>query len=240
MGSAFFELHKDLPREGPGDRESLDWALSHVEIPKDGAILDAACGPGADIADLLEYVPGGRVTAIDRHRPFVEAASKACAGDDRVSIVEGDMGAPPSGPYDLIWCAGALYFLGVEAGLNAWRDLLSPSGAIAFSEPLFFVEDPSAAAKAFWGNHPTGHYDDVLGAVKAAGFEVTAYRKLPDAAWEAYYEPQEERIAMLRRTAGADLTKVLDEAEEEVSGWRKCRTETGYGQFVVVPSDSAV
>ncbi|NCU20797.1 class I SAM-dependent methyltransferase, partial [Candidatus Falkowbacteria bacterium] len=39
--AAFFLLHSGLEREGPGDRESLDWAMGVAGIGPDAAVLDA-------------------------------------------------------------------------------------------------------------------------------------------------------------------------------------------------------
>ena len=230
--SAFFELHKDLPREGPGDTESLNWALAQVNLPASGRILDAACGPGADLTDLLAHVPSGEVVGVERHAPFVEAARRR-APHAQIQVFQGDMAAPPNGPYDLIWCAGALYFVGVEPGLSAWRAHLADGGVVVFSEPLFFTEDPSAEAVAFWGKDPVGHREDVLSSIDAAGYALITDRKLPDAAWEAYYGPQDARVQQLRAGADEALTKVLDQADCEARSWRALRQETGYGQFVV-------
>jgi hypothetical protein len=44
---AFFHLHRDLPREGPGCRDDLDRALAFAEIPRGARVLDAGCGSGA-------------------------------------------------------------------------------------------------------------------------------------------------------------------------------------------------
>ena len=30
----FFRLHDGLPREGPGDRATLDWALGHANLAR--------------------------------------------------------------------------------------------------------------------------------------------------------------------------------------------------------------
>ena len=72
-------------------------------------------------------------------------------------------------------------------------------------------------------------------AVASAGFDTLASRPLSDAAWEAYYAPMEARIAALRPTADAELLAVLDEGEQEISGWRAHREETGYWLSVVKP-----
>ena len=239
LPSEFFTLHKDLPREGPGDTESLEWTLSHIDLPRDGAILDAGCGPGADIADLLRFVPAGRVSGIDAHAPFIDAARDRHADNPQVSLVQGDMASPPDGPYDLIWCAGALYFLGIKAGLSAWKPHLKSGAHVIFSEPLYFVDQPSDNAVEFWEGYPTGHLADVNGAITAAGYQLTAHRKLPDAAWEAYYKPMEQRIAKLRPEASDALHAVLDKAETEIAGWRDYKDETGYGQFIVTPNKTS-
>ena len=47
LGEAFFELHRDLPREGPGDDASTLRALGMcTELPERPEILDIGCGPG--------------------------------------------------------------------------------------------------------------------------------------------------------------------------------------------------
>lgn len=226
--SPFFQLHSDLPREGPGDRASLDWALDVAQIKSDARILDAACGPGADISGLLAHAPRGHVTALDRQSHFIDQVRAAHGDDPRVTPVVGDMGAPPGGPYDLIWCAGALYFLGVEAGLTAWRGALSPGGIVAFSEPAYFTDTPLDGARVFWGGHPTQTQPAIRAGVAAAGYQVLATAPLSDAGWEAYYTPMDARIAQLRATADPALTDVLDEAMREAALWRTHRAETGY------------
>ena len=233
MHPAFFVLHSDLPRQGPGSRESLDWALDRAGVPASGSILDAACGPGADIAGLLAHVPDGHVTAIDAHAPFVEEARANWGNDPRVTLVTGRMETPPGGPFDLIWCAGALYFLGVEAGLSGWRDHLKPGGVVAFSEPVFKIDSPSARAAGFWGGTTVGRPGDIAAAVDRAGFDALSWTYLDDAAWEAYYTPMEARIAKLRPDADASLTEMLDAGAEEAATWRACKDETGYALFVV-------
>jgi len=231
---AFFTLHRELPREGPGDRASLDWALGYVTLPDDARILDAGCGPGADVEGLLAATPRGTVLAVDTHPPFVERV-RARHPTDRVEARVVSM-AEVEGPFDLIWCAGALYLLGLEAGLAHFRARLPLGGYLAISHPGWFTAEPSAAARAFWEGEPATVLTpaELRVVVEQAGFEVLAGRPLPDAAWEAYYTPLEARIAALRPDAGPALTAVLDEAAREIETWRQVRAETGYTQFVAV------
>ena len=129
---AFLTLHRDLPREGPGEAADVAWAAKVAGVGSEARILDAACGPGGDITALLEVAPRGHVTACDRIAHFVAAARAAHLADPRVEVVQADM-TSLAGPFDLIWCAGAVYFLGVTEALTAWRPILAPGGAIAFS-----------------------------------------------------------------------------------------------------------
>lgn len=235
--AAFFALHDGLPREGPGDAESLDWALRLAAPPRDGALCDAGCGPGADIAGLLAHVPAGRVEAVELHEGFVRAAAARFAGQPRVTVRQGDM-ADLAGPYDLIWSAGALYFLGITAGLRRWRAALTPGGAVAFSEACWFTGAPSQRARAFWAAEYPQMTDQagITAQVRAAGYDVLGQRRLSDAAWEAYFQPMEQRIEELRPGADTALAVVLDAAEEEIAAWRACRHEFGYLLTVARPA----
>ncbi len=234
---AFLAFQQSLPRQGPGDRATQAFALRLLGAGRDQRICDAGCGTGADIAGLLDWAPGGSVLAIDTQPGFIEAAAKRHAGDPRVTARVMDMGTL-TGPFDLIWCAGALYFLGLEQGLGLFHAALAPEGAVVFSHPAFFTDTPSEAARAFWDGEETEIHGSaaLLDIVRAAGFDVLDATALPDAAWEAYYSPMEARIAKLRPGAGAELTSVLDAAAAETAAWRAVRSETGYLQVVAVPS----
>ena len=85
MTDAFFTLHADLPREGPGVPADVAWATDLAGVAPDARILDGGCGPGADIAALLAAAPRGRVVAVERHLPFVHAVNDAWGHDVRVT-----------------------------------------------------------------------------------------------------------------------------------------------------------
>ena len=236
MTDAFFEVHKDLPREGPGEPADIDWAMGLIRPAPDAAICDAGSGPGGDVPALLAHVPEGRVVAVDTHAPFIEQARTRFAGEPRVEPRVGDFSAL-GGPFDVIWCAGALYFLGVGEGLRAFRPALAEGGAVAFSYPCHFTDAPSDTAVAFWAEEglTAPARDDLFDQVRAAGFEPLGDRPIGPAAWEAYYGPMEARIARLRPGAGPDLSKALDEAEAEIAAWRAIKDETGYLLIVARP-----
>ena len=108
------------------------------------------------------------------------------------------------------------------------RDALTEGGVLAFSEPVFFTDSPSAEAIASWEGYPTQSRAGVLGAVQAAGFTVLGDRPVSAAGWEAYFQPQQARIAALRSDADARLTEMLDYCAAEAETWRKLQHETGY------------
>lgn len=230
---AFFTLHKDLEREGPGDAESIAWALSLASLSPAGAVLDAACGPGADLADLLAAVPEGHVTGLDKHAPFIEAARARLGNAQRLTLHVGSM-AEPGGPFDFIWCAGALYFLGIEQGLSLWQSALCPGGCVAFSEPVWTTDTPAAELKEFWaGYEGMTTIPGVEAAIARAGYKLLGQRLLPDTAWDAYYAPMKDRIRKLRETATDALHDVLDDAETEIRMRDAYPAEYGYAVFVV-------
>ncbi len=233
---AFLTIYADLAREGPGAAADVGWALSVAATPAQARICDAGCGSGADTVTLAKERPLAQIEAVDKITQFVEAARRRTAPfGARVQVREGDM-ADLSGPYDLIWCAGAIYFLGVSEGLRLWRKALAPSGAVAFSEPCLLPR-PSQAALAFWAaEYP--QITDVAGIrarVAAAGYRVLGEQMQVGDAWEAFYVPMGKRIAKLRPEASGALSEALDKAEAEIARWKAAPSEIAYALMVVAP-----
>ncbi|MEP5730243.1 MAG: class I SAM-dependent methyltransferase [Sulfitobacter sp.] len=232
---AFYQLHRDLPREGPGEAADIHWAAKVAGTQATAKIADVGCGPGGDIRTLLDVAPQGQITALDKTPHFVEAARAVWRDDGRVTVLKADM-ATIHNQYDMIWCAGAVYFMGVTEALTAWRKSLKPGGVVAFSELCWFTKTPSKRAQEYWEQYPA--MTDIPGVqtrIEAAGFEVLDTRKLSDAAWEGYLGPIDTRIQDLRPDADAALCAVLDEAEEEAACWRAHKNDFGYLLSVVRP-----
>lgn len=226
---AFFTVHKDLPREGPGTPDDVAWAVALADVPKDAVICDIGAGPGGDVAALLSAAPGGRVVAVDMH--FADTIAARFADQPRVRAVKADMAEAArfeDAPFDMIWSAGALYFLGLDLAVETMRSALYPGGVLAFSEPCKFVDTPSDRASAFFEDYPLRTAEDIADKVAKAGFDVLGQRKISDAGWEDYYQPIEARIGALRPDADAKLTKMLDACAQEVVNWRAVRDEVGY------------
>jgi len=68
----FWEVHNGLPREGPGDIESMKKAYRMLkDLPEKPRILDIGCGPGMQTIERAK-LSGGQIVAVDNHQPFLK------------------------------------------------------------------------------------------------------------------------------------------------------------------------
>lgn len=228
---SFFTVHKGLAREGPGCDADVDWACALAKIAPEARIVDVGCGVGGDTAALSRFVPQGNVLGVDITEPFINEASARHAARPKTRFEVYDMAKLPEhphAPFDFIWCAGALYFLGLEKGLATLSAALRPGGAIAFSEPCLFTPGHAAEAASLFEDYPLQDAEAIALRVEEAGLDVLGQRNLSDAAWEDYYKPMEKRIAALRPDADARLSEMLDMCAEEAAIWRRVKDHAGY------------
>ncbi len=232
---SFFKIHADTPREGPGETADVAWAAAVAGVAPDAWVLDAASGPGGDLGALLRAAPEGHVTAIDKKGHFIGSVRARWGHDKRVTLSVGDF-IDITYTYDFIWCAGAVYFVGIQTALTAWAPHLSEGGAVAFSEPCLFTDAPSDGAVAFWNGYDRlTNADGIAAQVRAAGFETVETRKVSDIGWETYYRGIEDRIKALRPGADTRMQTAIAREEQEIADWRAHKTETGYLLSVVRP-----
>ena len=209
-------LYGGLERAGPGSAADTLRALALCGVSGPVRVLDIGCGPGAASLVLLAALPEATVTATDLFAPFLADAERrvAAAGEAaRFRTVEADMAALPFAPgsFDLLWCEGAAYIIGVPQALAAWRGLLAPGGRLAFSEAVWLTETPAPRARAMFEGYAA--MTDVAGVrarIAAAGWRLLGDFVLSPAAWQSYYGPLEARARTLdadaagRRDAGGD------------------------------------
>jgi len=239
----FFELHQDLPREGPGDDASTRRALEMLtDLPPAPMILDVGCGPGMQTLELARSTRG-LVTAVDTHQPFLDVLqqnARAAGLQGRITARHMSMFALdfPAQSFDLIWSEGAIYIIGFEAGLRAWRKLLKPQAYLAATELSWLRADPPAELADFWQENYPG-MRSIAGnraSIAAAGYREIGLFVLPaESWWENYYTPQEARIALLRERYSQDSQALLllDESQREINLYRKYADWYGYVFFVM-------
>jgi SAM-dependent methyltransferase len=239
----FFDIHKDLPREGPGDCESTRKALSWLkDLPQKPLILDIGCGPGMQTLDLARYT-NGKVMAVDTHQPFLDQLQKraeAAALAGRITPVRESMFALPfpEKSFDLLWSEGAIYIIGFEQGLRAWRPLLKPGGYVAVTEISWLKPDPPEEVHSFWMADYPGMSDipGNLERLSNAGYQEIGHFVLPSSSWWTdYYIPIEARLPRLREKYQGDVeaNAVLDATQKEIDIYRKYSDWYGYVFYVM-------
>jgi len=241
---AFFALHSGLPREGPGNRACTARALQLAGAPPARPhVLDIGCGPGMQTLDLAELLLEARITATDNHGPFLEELERRAAArglSDRVTAVLADMRALPfaAGSFDLLWCEGAAYIMGVGNALRAWKPLLAPGGRLALTEAVWLRSDPPAELRRWWdaGYPDMGDAAACRRLVADCGYRLLGDFVLPEAAWwDDYYRPLEARLARLAPVHAGDATAqaVLQDARDEIGMYRTYAAYYGYAFLVV-------
>jgi arsenite methyltransferase len=97
-------------------------------------VLDAGCGPGFYVAELLERVGSdGSVAGVDASKPMLAVAGKRCEGHPNVSFHEGDVTALPVGDaeFDRALSVQVLeYVEDIPAALGELLRVLRPGGRV--------------------------------------------------------------------------------------------------------------
>lgn len=208
------------------------------EFPK---ILDIGCGPGMQTVELLR-ISNGSVVALDLLPQMIaraQAEAEAAGVSGRLVTLEQDMKEmefPPSS-FDVVWCEGAIYLIGFEAGLKKVQPFVRPGGYVAVSEVVWLKPNPPSEAVEFWTEYPEiDTIDAKLGVIERVGYELVDHLVFPQSAWtEHYYDPMERRIAeKTQEWSGIpDAEAVLEEARHEIAVFRRSSEFYGYAFFVM-------
>jgi len=242
LRALLLDVYDGLPRQGPGDDASSQRALELcTDLPVTPDVLDIGCGPGMQTV-LLAQATGGTITAVDRHEQFLDElrARAAEAGvRDRTLIMRADMADLPFGrhAFDLIWCEGAAYIMGISNAFEGWKPFLRPRGYLVVSELVWLTADgPTELREFFHGEYPG--ITDVPGNVariEGCGYEVVGHFTIPDEAWWThYYDPLTARLAEARERYADDpeAIRFVESSEEELRLRRTYPDAYGYEFFV--------
>ena len=243
LTALFFELFSGMPRQGPGTAASTRRALGLVpDVGPQTRVLDIGCGTGAQTMVLAQDTEA-RIVAVDNHVPYVEALNREAIRlgiTDRLEGRVADMRQLdfPNGTFDLIWCEGAIYNVGFEAGLSDWRRLLRRNGHVALTEVCWTRPDPPDECVAFWNREYPAirNTAELLKAVDSCGYETVAHFRLPAAAWwENYYLLLQSNVTAFRQRyhEAADAQALADKCQREIDIWLAYSEFYGYEFFVL-------
>ncbi|MGW4202512.1 GNAT family N-acetyltransferase [Streptomyces sp. NPDC004726] len=241
---AFFALHHDLPRQGPGSDATTRRLLETAgPLPERPRVLDAGCGPGRSTLLLAEEA-GAHVTAVDLHQPFLDglAAEAARRGlGDRVTVVNCSMDRlpVPDHSFDVIWAEGSVYTVGFDVALRAWHRLLAPGGVLVVTEIEWTVPSPAAPARAYWDAiYPLRSHAANTAAAQAAGYRLGAHWTLPESDWwDEYYTPLTQRMARADpRRPG--MPEALAAHRTEIDMRRAHGSDYNYAAYLLHPHDT--
>ena len=242
----FFELFSGLPRQGPGTAASTRRALGLVPgVGPRTRVLDVGCGTGAQTLVLALGSPA-RIVAVDNHPPFIDVLNREAhrlGVADRLEARVADMRRLgfPDRSFDLIWCEGAIYNVGVEAGLRDWRRLLRCDGHVALTEVCWRKPEPPAECAAFWEREYPAirDTDALLEAVEACGYRTVGHFPLPASAWwDDYYRPLQDNLTAFRQRHrdARDAQELADQCQNEIDIWHAHSAFYGY-EFLVLRAD---
>lgn len=243
LPQVFWEIHSNLPREGPGDNKSTKKAYMMLkELPKKPRILDIGCGPGMQTIELAK-LSGGHIVALDFHQPFLEqikANAKAANLQEQIEPVLGNMFdlKYEDKSFDVIWSEGSIFVIGFEKGLREWRCLLADEGYLVVSEMSWlrsalskevveFMKNAYPAIKTLEGN---------LDVAKGSGYRIVDWFVLPSKSWWTnYYNWIPQNLPTLKEKYKGDkeALQFIAFTELEIEMFRKYSDYYGYVFYIL-------
>lgn len=245
----FLQFHHGIPRKGPGSAEATTRAFRRIEplLPRAPAVLDLGCGGGAQTLTLASLTAGS-ILAMDSYPVFIEelrgqlvARGGALPFLGRVTAQVGDMkalGLPPAS-FDLVWCEGALFVLGFEAGLRTLGPLLRGPGIVAVTEAVWLrpLEEVPPDVRAFWaeGYPAITDVEGNLALARRAGFAPQGHFTLSAECWAAYVDPLERHMneVLARHPDDPDAEEAAKRERREFAMFRENLRWFGYEFFLL-------
>lgn len=244
MEKFLYRLFSNLPRYGPGSRETTRKAYSYIKVvPEHPKILDVGCGTGVSTIELAR-LSEGEIHAIDTGTEYLEVLNeklKKLRLQERVStyLQSMDQLEFEKKSFDLIWSEGALYNMGFKRGLTYMKQFLKPKGYLAVSELTWFRDNPPEELLEYWKEEyplmKNGKENKEI--IESSGFELIGSFQQPKSDWiKEYYDPLSERINILREQQGNDddFMNFLDWNQKEIDIYHKYSDFYGYEFYIML------
>jgi len=180
--------HAGLPFANPLHPAVIERAVTGLELPPGGVVLDVGCGAGEALALVKAARPDAWTVGVEPSAPFAALARERA--DEVVEARLEDAGLRAGGA-DAVLCLASSHALGAwDAALRGLAELVRPGGAGLVGEG-FWRRTPSpsyleALGGATEDELPTR--DGLLAGARAAGWEVVGADDAGDADWARYEE----------------------------------------------------
>lgn len=242
------DLHKRQKRQGPGgETETLRaMAMANLQKSEPLQIADIGCGTGASTLQLAHAL-NAEITAVDLLPEFIEALKGNAQADglsENINTLVCSMEQLPfaEDEYDVLWSEGAIYNMGFEKGLKAWRRFLKPGGIIAVSEITWITNNRPPELQQYW----EAEYPEIATAsskikvLEESGYAPIGNFVLPENCWlENYYRPLQEGFDdfLARHDGNETAALILDAEKEEIALFEKYKPYYSYGVYVAQKFD---
>ena len=236
------DLHKAGLRQGPGSPDVTRRAmvLAGLDGSRPLEIADIGCGTGGASLELARMLDA-RITAVDFLPSFLDVLRQRAQaqGLGRIITLEASMDALPftDASFDVIWSEGAVYNMGFEAGIAAWKRFLKPGGKLVLSEITWTTAARPQTITDYW----TAQYPEIdtasakLAVLERHGYRPEGYFLLPPCCWqEHYYGPLRERFPAFldRHEHSPQAAAIVAAEEEEMALYQKYGQFYSYGMYV--------
>ena len=236
-------FHKDGERQGPGSCHTTKLALELTGIIGNNSlkIVDIGCGTGAQTIILAKNL-NGQITAVDIYPEFLEIlADRAIKNrvQDQIKITNCSMDKLPfhDQEFDMIWSEGAIYIMGFQTGIQAWKKFLKKDGILAITEISWITNKRPKAIQDYWDEvYPEiDIVSNKISILEKNGFSPIAHFILPENCWlDNYYHSIEKRISSLqnRFKHHKEIDRFVQSELKEVEMYKKYKSYYSYGFYI--------
>ncbi len=237
------DFHKDAERQGPGSAEETKKALDLIDISNkaDLKIADIGCGTGAQTITLAQNT-NSHVVAVDIFKIFLDKLSDKAQEvglQNRITPLVQSMEALDfrENEFDIIWSEGAIYNMGFENGVRAWRRFLKPEGYLAVTEISWITDSRPEELENYWKKmYPgIGTISNNINALEKNGYTSIAHFILPSYCWiDNYYNPMQDRFeAFLENHDHSELAqKIVESEKKEIALYNAFKDFYGYVFYI--------
>jgi len=238
------DLHRQGHRQGPGGDAETELALNLAMIDRNAElkIADIGCGTGASTLLLAQFLRNSHITAVDFLQAFLDVLNKEAESAgvaDRISTLTRSMDDLPFADeeLDVIWSEGAIYNIGFEKGVKAWRRSLKTNGILVASEITWITDSRPAEIQTHWDSeYPEISVASVkIRVLEKYGYSPIGYFVLPEHCWlEQYYRPMQSRFdEFLCRNGNSEEARAIVAAERnEIDLYERNKAHVGYGVYI--------